>query len=192
MAESRSGASARPTAVTAGRPASSRWRRTSNSARRDAERLFLQGVGPAVDDEEPDEVARRPDRQVAELRATPTASPRAADPTGGQQGPGAVAQPEPRERARRPASARSELLAQVGGHRRVVAERLVQVARVGPVVAGRQLDERRAHARRPIRSASPMSCAPDAALARAGVHDEGEDPDDRVAVLEPRQGVDAR
>ena len=47
----------------------------------------------------------------------------------------------------------SELLAQVGRHRRVVAERLVQVARLGTMVAGGQLDERRAERRR--RSARP-------------------------------------
>ena len=43
---SRSGASARPTAVTAGRPSASRWRSTSNSAVGDAERLLLERVGP--------------------------------------------------------------------------------------------------------------------------------------------------
>ena len=95
---SRSGASASPTAVTAGSPATSRWRRTSNSVVGDAERLLLERVRRAVDDEEPDEVARRPDRQLAELRASSAAtSARGRSQGRSSSVAAAVAQPEARE-----------------------------------------------------------------------------------------------
>ena len=96
-------------------------------------------------------MARRPDRQLAELAAL-------GGPVGERQLPGQVEQCARPRRAggavgNEPAARRlrSELLAQVRGHGRVVPERLVQVARVGPVVTGGQLDEGRA-ATRPIRS----------------------------------------
>ena len=74
---------------------------------------------------------------------------------------------------------------------RVVAERLVQVARLGPMVAGRDLDERGAEL-----GADPLGLGhegpTDAALAGAGVDHEREDPHDPVVVLEPRQRVERR
>src|SRR6188508_3553784 len=77
-----------------------------------------------------------------------------------------------------------QLLAQVRRHRRVVAERLVEVPGVGPVVARGHLAERGPEL------ATDTLClgherAPDAALPGARIHDEREDPDDPVVVLEP-------
>src|SRR5689334_5060682 len=77
----------------------------------------------------------------------------------------------------------SELLAQVCGHRRVVAQRLVQVASVRPVVACSHLAERRAElATDPLCLGHQRS--PDPPLAGSGVDHQGEDPDDPVVVLE--------
>src|SRR6185503_15091895 len=75
--------------------------------------------------------------------AFPPATGRAAAPTAGRAA-------GPRDRAagaaeiprRRSAWSSSELLAQVGGHRRVVPQRLVQVTRLRPVMSGGQLHER--------------------------------------------------
>ena len=121
----RSGEAARPTAWTAGSPAVSRWRRTSNSRLGDAERLLLERVGPPVGDEEADQVARRPDRQVLELqRPPPTSRLQRQLPGQVEQRPGAVAEPQPREGRDSGRSSRgpSELLAQVRGDGGVVAE----------------------------------------------------------------------
>ena len=66
MAVSRSGAPASPTGVTAGSAFVRRWRSTANSVVGDPERLFLERVGPPAARQEPDEVARRSDGQLAE------------------------------------------------------------------------------------------------------------------------------
>ena len=58
----------------------------------DSQRLLLERVRPAVDDQEPDEVARRADRQVAELE-------RVGRPVGERQLPRQVEQGRRRRRA---------------------------------------------------------------------------------------------
>ena len=87
-----SATSARPTAVTAGRPAPSSRRRTSNSDAATSMRLLLERVRVAVEDEEPDEVARRADRQVAEAQ-------RRRRPVGERELPGQVEQARAAARA---------------------------------------------------------------------------------------------
>ena len=124
---------------------------------------------------------RGPDRQLPELRAT----------SDGQSAerplPRQVEQARRRRRGggaagttrRRPASAGSELLAQVRGDRRVVAERLVQVAGVRPVVAGGDLDEGGAELGARSARPRPSAARPTPRSRAPGVHDEGQDPDDR-------------
>ena len=162
---------------------------------------------PSVD-EEADEVARRPDRQLpeGERRGRPLGERRL--PGQVDQGDGRVAEAEARERRhrwagesiaavrggapipeRRGVSASSEPLPQVGRDRRVVAQRLVQVPGIGTVVARGDLGERRAEL-----APDPLGLVhqqvADAPLADAGVDDEGHDPDDPVGVLEARQRVE--
>src|SRR3954447_8624387 len=83
-------------------------------------------------------------------------------------------------------SRRSELLSQVRGDGRVVAQGFVQLARLGPMVTGGQLDERGAALTADALGLCHQS-PPDASLAGAGVNHERDDPDDRVVVLESRQ-----
>jgi hypothetical protein len=65
---------------------------------RDPERLLLQGIRPLVDDEEPDEVARRADRELTELQRIWRPRLEGPIPRQIQQRSGAVSEPEPRER----------------------------------------------------------------------------------------------
>src|SRR6476619_2423195 len=83
----------------------------------------------------------------------------------------------------------SELLAQVRGDGRVVAHRLVETICLGPVMTGRDLDEGGPElAGHPLRL--DHQAVTDAALARAGVDDQGQDAHDAVVVLEPRKRVE--
>ncbi len=67
---------------------------------RDLERLFLQGERQPVDHEEPDQVPRRADRQVAEVERRRRPARQGHLPGQLDQLAGAVAQPEPREPGR--------------------------------------------------------------------------------------------
>ena len=123
-------------------------------------------------DEEPDEVARRADRQVAEVERLRRPLGERASPTAGRAAgrrPRAAEASAARPGRTRPERARpSELLAQVGRHRRVVADRLVQVAGLGTMVAGGHLDERGAERRR--RRARPRPSGSGRRRARARRH----------------------
>ena len=148
---------------------------------------------------------RRPDRQLAEREAL-------LWPLGERRLPGQVDERDRRIAEQQPGEGRhrwagesiavavrrwprtrvrssSEPLPQVGRDRRVVAERLVEVAGIGPVMAGGHLDEGGAEL-----SPDPLGLlheqVADAALPLAGVDDEGHDPDDPVGLLEARQGVE--
>ena len=112
---------------------------------------------------------------------------RAADPRADRAGTGAVAQPETRER-RGPRDADSVRASCAGTRRR---SRRTPGTRTG---GARRAGDGRPSARRRRRPAPcpsaprrPIRARPDATLAGAGVHDECEDPDDRVAVLESGQ-----
>ena len=75
--------------------------------------------------------------------AAPRAGRAGRRPRRGGRGAGKVIGPRrARARRRRPARPDSGPLAQVGGDARVVAQRLEQLARLGPVVPGGHLDER--------------------------------------------------
>ena len=65
---------------------------------RHAQRFFLEGVGAAVDDEEADQVTGRPDGQLAELERLGRPVRECPIPRQVEQGAGAVAQAETRER----------------------------------------------------------------------------------------------
>jgi hypothetical protein len=65
---------------------------------RDTEGFLLQGVGTAVGDEEPDEMAGGTDGQVTELQRLRRPRLEGPIPRKVEQGAGAVAQPELRER----------------------------------------------------------------------------------------------
>src|SRR4051794_2133253 len=82
----------------------------------------------------------------------------------------------------------SELLAEIRRHGRVVAERLVQVASVGPVVAGGHLTERGSELAADALGLGHQR-ATDAALTRSRVDHEGEDPNDPIVVFEARHRV---
>ena len=166
MAASPSARSARPTAVTAGSPATLEPAQHVELGRGDLARLLLERVRPAVDGRGTGRGGATGRPAGRGSRASRTATRRAAAPRAGRAGARRLAQPKPREpdRAGR-AGSPSELLAQVGRHRRVVAERLVQVARLGTVVAGGHLDERRAEL--DDRSARPRPSASGRRRARA-------------------------
>ena len=83
---SRSGASARPTGVTAGSSAASSRRRTSYSVRAISRGSSLSAYSRSPSTHEPDEMARWSDRQLLELHPVTPASRRAAAPTAARGG----------------------------------------------------------------------------------------------------------
>ena len=152
------GFSASPIAVTAGSPATSRWRRTSNSVSATPRGSSLSAYNvPSTT------------RKRTRWRDGPTGSSRKVNSSGGHsasgrsQGRSRSAPPLSRRRRRgnagRAAGPRSEQLSQVGGHGRVVAEGLVQRRASGRWWAAVS-SMKRAPASRPIRSASAMSARP--------------------------------
>ena len=134
-----------PIGVTAGRPHALEVAQDGVFALGDVARLLLEGDQAAIDDEEADEVARRPDREVAELEARGPGRERqlpwqveqtagAAEPEGREidscrlgleqqdaEIPGRAAEQQPR-RAERSVRARPEPVGQVVGRARAGAE----------------------------------------------------------------------
>src|SRR5258706_921599 len=77
-----------------------------------------------------------------------------------------------------------EALAQVGGYTGLVADSFVQMEGVGPVTSGGQLDEGAVGVAGDLVGRGQQVVA-DAALAHAGVDDQGHHARDAIAVLEP-------
>ena len=175
--------------ATAGSPASSRWRRTSNSR-------AATGAGSSLRAYTTPSATRNRTR----WRDGPTGSSRnrraVARPAASGCSHGRSSRPATSSRRRSRGKLTSMGLAAAGGaplraacggrpRARVVAQGLEQLARVRTVVAGGDLEERDALSR-----ADPLDLRDqrlgDAALAGARVHDQGDDPDEPLVGLEPR------
>ena len=194
IASPRCGRSARPTARTPGSEASSRWRSTSYSRTATARRQLLERVHDAVRDEEPDEVARRADRQLAEPASVARPVGEGLLPRQVEERRDLVAEPEAREghatrrgpRGGRPGQGRLRRYAARPASYPSDSNSLRASGRWWPDVTSRKAA--------PSSGRDPLGVGhqalPDPPLADAGVDDEGDDPREPLVGLEPRDQVE--